>query len=72
MIQQSCSDDCLVERGELAGGSERSTSFQRTTVIWRVSVTIARETYLKQRRELVETSLQRMLRDGTPALLSEA
>lgn len=33
---------------------------------------IALEAYLKQHRELVETSLQRVLPDGTPALLSEA
>ena len=37
-----------------------------------VSVTIALEAYLKQRRELVETSFQCVLPDGTPVLPSEA
>jgi hypothetical protein len=35
-------------------------------------MTSALEVYLKQRRELVETSLQRVLPGGTPAGLSEA
>lgn len=72
MMQQSCSDDCSAKRGKLADGSERSASLRRATVLWRISVTIALEAYLKQRRELVETSLQRVLPDGTPALPSDA